>query len=237
MNNANNDPFGQMDPFGIEFSEQFQPAQPNSHNNDEGPMKVFIINQPVKNVIQAGNNLIVETERPIKSEDLEDNEVNNILNSNQQIEIQQTGNGQSSSSGSSSRSTSISSGTTSKHPINFDPSRCQFTEDELRPVPIKNKGPKRLVPDGEKDGSYWEKRKKNNLAAKRSRESRRNRDNQVTERTAFLESENMTLKNSINEVRSEILDVKEKLQQYQLLYRDPAMHRQFNQQLNDSSLS
>ena len=28
----------------------------------QGPMKVFIINQPVKNVIQAGNNLIVETE-------------------------------------------------------------------------------------------------------------------------------------------------------------------------------
>jgi len=90
-------------------------------------------------MLLAGNNLIVETERPIKSEDLEDNEVNNILNSNQQIEIQQTGNGQSSSSGSSSRSTSISSGTTSKHSINFDPSRCQFTEDELRPVPIKNK--------------------------------------------------------------------------------------------------
>lgn len=31
-------------------------------DNGQGPMKVFIINQPVRNVIRAGNNLIVETE-------------------------------------------------------------------------------------------------------------------------------------------------------------------------------
>ena len=30
--------------------------------NGQGPMKVFIINQPVRNVIRHGNNLIVETE-------------------------------------------------------------------------------------------------------------------------------------------------------------------------------
>ena len=69
--------------------------------------------------------MIVETERPIKSEDLEDNEVHDIL-SNQQARP-------SSSIGPNSASQSSSSSAT------FDPSKCQFTEEELKPVPIRNK--------------------------------------------------------------------------------------------------
>merc|ERR1711990_772830 len=226
MNNSNNDPFGQMDPFGIEFSEQFQPAQPNSHNNDEGPMKVFIINQPVKNVIQAGNNLIVETETPIKTEDLNpgSNGGGQQLANNDQLSILPHGQEEI-----HSPSSSVSS---SNALVGFDPSERSFTEDELRASPFRTKTKKRAVPDNEKDSTYWERRAKNNLAAKRSRESRRNRDNQVTERTAILGNENINLTSRINEVRSEILDVKEKLQKYQIMFRNPEIQKQANEAMN-----
>merc|ERR1711990_1067549 len=197
------------------FDEKQIILQTNSSNdeneNGQGPMKVFIINQPVKNVIQAGNNLIVETETPIKTEDL-----NPGSNGGGQEEIH-------------SPSSSVSS---SNALVGFDPSERSFTEDELRASPFRTKTKKRAVPDNEKDSTYWERRAKNNLAAKRSRESRRNRDNQVTERTAFLGNENINLTSRINEVRSEILDVKEKLQKYQIMFRNPEIQKQANEAMN-----
>lgn len=44
------------------------------------------------------------------------------------------------------------------------------------------------------DPSYWEKRKKNNEAAKRSRDARRAKEDEIAIRCAFLEQENMKLK-------------------------------------------
>ena len=44
-----------------------------------------------------------------------------------------------------------------------------------------------MVPTHEKNDKYWERREKNNVAAKRSREARRLRENQIAMRTAFLE--------------------------------------------------
>jgi hypothetical protein len=41
------------------------------------------------------------------------------------------------------------------------------------------KRPKLLVPDESKDNRYWEKRGKNNVAARRSREARRLKENQI----------------------------------------------------------
>jgi hypothetical protein len=41
------------------------------------------------------------------------------------------------------------------------------------------KRPKLFVPDESKDGRYWEKRGKNNVAARRSREARRLKENQI----------------------------------------------------------
>merc|ERR1711917_22661 len=212
------------------FDEKQIILQTNSSNdeneNGQGPMKVFIINQPVKNVIQAGNNLIVETETPIKTEDLNpgSNGGGQQLGNNDQLSILPHGQEEI-----HSPSSSVSS---SNALVGFDPSKRSFTEEELRPSPIRTKTKKRAVPDNEKDSTYWERRAKNNLAAKRSRESRRNRDNQVTERTAFLENENINLRNRINEVRSEILDVKEKLQQYQIMFRNPEIQKQANEAMN-----
>ena len=44
---------------------------------------------------------------------------------------------------------------------------------------------------------YWENREKNNVAARRSREARRLKENQVSLRASFLESENVNLRNKL----------------------------------------
>lgn len=52
-----------------------------------------------------------------------------------------------------------------------------------------------------KDDKYWEKRGKNNVAARRSREARRLKENQISLRTAFLEQQNASLKAALNSVK------------------------------------
>ena len=54
-----------------------------------------------------------------------------------------------------------------------------------------------------KDSKYWEKRIKNNVAARRSREARRLKENQIALRAAFLEKENNVLKAQVKEVTLE----------------------------------
>jgi len=80
---------------------------------------------------------------------------------------------------------------------NFDPSRRQFSMDELKPQPIIRKRRKSYVSADSKDDKYWEKRGKNNVAARRSREARRLKENQISLRTAYLEQQNSSLKASL----------------------------------------
>merc|ERR1712179_833564 len=68
--------------------------------------------------------------------------------------------------------------------------RIEFSMDELRPQPIIRKRRKSYVQPEKKDDKYWEKRNKNNVAARRSREARRLKENQISLRTAFLEQQN-----------------------------------------------
>lgn len=60
-----------------------------------------------------------------------------------------------------------------------------------------------FVPEGEKDDRYWARRKKNNLAAKRSRDARRIKENQIALRAAFLEKENETLRKELQKTIKE----------------------------------
>merc|ERR1712044_20157 len=60
----------------------------------------------------------------------------------------------------------------------FDPKRRNFSPDELRPQPIIRKRKKTYVATDEKDDKYWERREQNNMAARRSREARRLKENQ-----------------------------------------------------------
>merc|ERR1711956_20960 len=78
--------------------------------------------------------------------------------------------------------------------LSFDPRERKFAPDELRPQPIIRKRKKSFVPEAGKDGKYWDKREKNNVAARRSREARRLKENQIALRTAYLEKENTGLR-------------------------------------------
>ncbi|XP_071318855.1 TEF transcription factor, PAR bZIP family member a isoform X2 [Trachinotus anak] len=85
----------------------------------------------------------------------------------------------------------------------FDPRKHKFTDDELKPQPMIKKAKKVFVPEEQKDEKYWQRRKKNNVAAKRSRDARRLKENQITVRAAFLERENSVLRTEVAELRKE----------------------------------
>ena len=51
--------------------------------------------------------------------------------------------------------------------VDFDPRERSFAIDELKPQPIIRKRPKIFVAENSKDDKYWEKRIKNNVAARR----------------------------------------------------------------------
>jgi len=106
--------------------------------------------------------------------------------------------------------------------LSFDPRERKFAPDELRPQPIIRKRKKSFVPEAGKDGKYWEKREKNNVAARRSREARRLKENQIALRTAYLEKENNGLRVELDQAKSENLELLaekqmllEKLKQYE----------------------
>ena len=71
----------------------------------------------------------------------------------------------------------------------FDPRTRAFSDEELKPQPIIKKSRKQFVPDDLKDDKYWARRRKNNLAAKRSRDARRMKENQIALRAGYLEKE------------------------------------------------
>merc|ERR1712156_668505 len=104
----------------------------------------------------------------------------------------------------------------------FDPRERKFAPDELRPQPIIRKRKKSFVPQDSKDDKYWEKREKNNVAARRSREARRLKENQIALRTAYLEKENNGLKAELQATKAENMELMaekqmliEKLKQYE----------------------
>ena len=64
-----------------------------------------------------------------------------------------------------------------------------------------------FVPEAFKDEKYWIKRTKNNIAAKRSRETRRIKENRILLRAAYLEKENCGLKKEIRKMKEEIKEL------------------------------
>ncbi|XP_061164213.1 thyrotroph embryonic factor-like [Saccostrea echinata] len=98
---------------------------------------------------------------------------------------------------------------------NFDPRKCQFTEEELKPQPIIKKSRKVFVPEDCKDEKYWSRRLKNNVAAKRSREARRIKENQIALRAGYLEKENNALKDEVKKMKEENTKLLKKLSKYE----------------------
>lgn len=63
--------------------------------------------------------------------------------------------------------------------------------------------PSGLGDNEKKDDAYWERRRKNNEAAKRSRDSRRAKEEEIALRAAFLEQENLKLRAQVAILKNE----------------------------------
>lgn len=76
-------------------------------------------------------------------------------------------------------------------------------------------GPQCPPPFLPQDEKYWSRRYKNNEAAKRSRDARRLKENQISVRAAFLEKENALLRQEVVAVRQELSHYRAVLSRYQ----------------------
>ncbi|KAG8565086.1 hypothetical protein GDO81_012706 [Engystomops pustulosus] len=97
----------------------------------------------------------------------------------------------------------------------FDPRKRKFSEEELKPQPMIKKARKVFIPEDLKDEKYWARRKKNNMAAKRSRDARRLKENQIAIRASFLEKENSALRLEVADLRKELGKCKNILAKYE----------------------
>uniref|UniRef100_A0A8C4T0C3 HLF transcription factor, PAR bZIP family member b n=1 Tax=Erpetoichthys calabaricus TaxID=27687 RepID=A0A8C4T0C3_ERPCA len=98
----------------------------------------------------------------------------------------------------------------------FDPRKRKFSEEELKPQPMIKKARKVFIPDDMKqDDKYWARRRKNNMAAKRSRDARRLKENQIAIRAGFLEKENTALRQEVADLRKELGRCKNILAKYE----------------------
>ena len=70
------------------------------------------------------------------------------------------------------------------------------------------RGTKRPIPDALKDQKYFERRRRNNLAAKRSRDSRKAREDQISLRACWLDGENAVLRARVARLREEAFCVR-----------------------------
>ncbi|XP_075937775.1 HLF transcription factor, PAR bZIP family member b [Anarhichas minor] len=97
----------------------------------------------------------------------------------------------------------------------FDPRKRKFSAEELKPQPMIKKARKIFIPEDLKDDKYWVRRRKNNVAAKRSRDARRLKENQIAIRASFLEKENSALRHEVAELRKELGRTKNVLAKYE----------------------
>ena len=89
-------------------------------------------------------------------------------------------------------------------------------EDYTAPCPAKKsrKTNSNAVEKGKgkgKDTKYWERRQRNNLAAKRSREAKRAREIQIAKKSVALEKENANLKKLVRKLKADIKKAEKKL--------------------------
>lgn len=78
-----------------------------------------------------------------------------------------------------------------------------FSQDDGSPRSQRRRG--NPIPESLKDDSYWVRRRKNNEAAKKSRDAKRAKDLVTAKRAVLLENENSQLKMQLNQIRSENL--------------------------------
>ncbi|XP_034310913.2 D site-binding protein isoform X2 [Magallana gigas] len=72
---------------------------------------------------------------------------------------------------------------------------------------------KKPIPTEQKDTKYFERRKRNNMAAKKSRDARKAREDEIAIRASFLEKENAILRAQVGTLREEANSLKQLLLQ------------------------
>jgi len=77
-------------------------------------------------------------------------------------------------------------------------------DDEEFKAPCSAKKSRKANSNSSQDEKYWERRRRNNLAAKRSREAKREREIQIAKKTAALEKENANLKKQVRKLKADI---------------------------------
>lgn len=82
---------------------------------------------------------------------------------------------------------------------------------DYNPTPVTRKPKRKSIPEELKDAKYWERREKNNVAAKRSRDMRREKECGIKVRVFELERENSKLKEKIEELKKKLASSEEKL--------------------------
>jgi len=115
-----------------------------------------------------------------------------LILANNSLNMDENSCGGASSSGGESESTNAS--------VNLNSSPTNST-----PSSTRKKG--KPLPDELKDQAYWERRRKNNEAAKRSRDARKAREDEIAIRAAFLEQENFQLKVEVAKLRALIYKI------------------------------
>lgn len=67
-----------------------------------------------------------------------------------------------------------------------------------------------------KDEAYWERRRKNNEAAKRSRDARRLKETEIAMRAQFLEQENIQLKMELVQMKTQLGSIRDQMNRRQI---------------------
>lgn len=81
------------------------------------------------------------------------------------------------------------------------------------PLPIAKKADRKFVTQSSKDEKYWERRIKNNVAAKRSRDMRRQKEIELSDKYKNLEEENTLLKEEVQRLRIKAAELEQRLAQ------------------------
>ncbi|XP_030759305.1 cell death specification protein 2 [Sitophilus oryzae] len=89
------------------------------------------------------------------------------------------------------------------------------------PTTKKQRSEKKPIPNEQKDDKYFERRRRNNQAAKKSRDARKMREDQVALRATILEHENAILRAQVLTLREETSSLRQLLLQRKIFELPP----------------
>ena len=87
---------------------------------------------------------------------------------------------------------------------------------KYNPKPVLQKGDRSYVPDALKDREYWERRQRNNEAARKSREERRRKELEVLDKMKGLEKMRSDLESKVCELERRNAYLESRLKKYEL---------------------